>query len=88
VKTRGLLATNDGEIAVRWALEGLGIVMRAEWDVAHHLASGRLRPVLSGWETPEADIYALWPQHLQWSPRVRAFVDFMAEALAQPPAPG
>ena len=29
VKTRGNLATNDGEIAVNWALDGLGILMRA-----------------------------------------------------------
>lgn len=81
MKTRGNLATNDGEIAVAWAREGHGIVMRAEWDVARHLKSGRLVPVLAAWETPEADIYALWPQRLQWSTRVRAFVDFMAESL-------
>lgn len=59
--------------------------MRAEWDVARHLKSGRLVPVLAAWETPEADIYALWPQRLQWSTRVRAFVDFMAESLRRAP---
>ncbi len=30
VKVRGPLSTNDGEIAVNWALAGHGIVMRAE----------------------------------------------------------
>ena len=40
IKTRGMLATNDGEIAVQWALDGLGIVIRAEWDVARYLKSG------------------------------------------------
>jgi LysR family transcriptional regulator, transcriptional activator for dmlA len=34
VKTRGSLTTNDGEIAVIWALDGRGILMRAEWDIA------------------------------------------------------
>ncbi len=88
VKTRGNLATNDGEIAVAWALEGHGILMRAEWDIARHLASGRLVPVLPQWETPEADIYAVWPQRLQLSTRVRAFVDFIAESFGAPqPAP-
>jgi len=88
VKTRGNLATNDGEIAVAWALEGHGILMRAEWDIACHLASGRLVPVLPQWETPEADIYAVWPQRLQLSTRVRAFVDFIAESFGAPqPAP-
>ena len=85
VKTQGKLATNDGEIAVRWALDGHGIVMRAEWDVASHLRAGRLLRVLPQWETPEADIHAIYPQRLQLSPRVRAFVDFMAESLASGP---
>lgn len=85
VKTQGSLATNDGEIAVRWALDGHGIVMRAEWDVARHLREGRLVQVLPQWETPEADIHAVYPQRLQMSSRVRAFVQFMAEALVDGP---
>lgn len=82
VKTRGKLSTNDGEIAVQWALDGHGILMRAEWDVARHLKSGRLVPVLPQWETPEADVFAVVPQRQQLSTRVRAFVDFIAEAFA------
>ena len=81
VKTRGNLATNDGEIAVRWALEGHGIVMRAEWDVADHLRSQRLVQVLPQWDTPGADLYAVYPQRQQLSTRVRAFVEFVAGAL-------
>ncbi|RYF16494.1 MAG: LysR family transcriptional regulator, partial [Comamonadaceae bacterium] len=42
VKVRGPLSTNDGEIAVNWALAGHGIVLRAEWDIARYLRSGRL----------------------------------------------
>ena len=82
VKTRGKLTTNDGEIAVNWALEGHGILMRAEWDIQRYLRSGRLVPVLPQWETPEADLYAVYPQRLQLSTRVRAFVDFAAESFA------
>jgi len=87
VKTRGNLSTNDGEIAVHWALDGHGIVMRAEWDVARHLREGRLVLVLPQWQTPEADIHAVYPQRLQMSSRVRAFVQFMAEALGSGPVP-
>ncbi|WP_395700150.1 LysR substrate-binding domain-containing protein [Aquabacterium sp.] len=82
VKTRGNLATNDGEIAVNWALAGHGILMRAEWDIQRHLAQGRLVPVLPQWETPEADLYAVVPPRLQLAARVRAFVDFAAETFA------
>jgi DNA-binding transcriptional LysR family regulator len=83
VKIRGNLTTNDGEIAVNWALDGHGILMRAEWDIARYLRSGRLVQVLANYRTPEADIYAVYPQRHQLSARVRAFVDFMAGSFSQ-----
>lgn len=84
VRTRGNLTTNDGEIAVRWALDGHGILMRAEWDIDRHLRSGRLVQVLPQYHTPDADIHAVYPQRHQLAARVRAFVDFLAEALGRP----
>ena len=83
IKTRGNLATNDGEIAVNWALDGHGILMRAEWDIARHLGNGRLVQVLPQYSTPDADIHAVYPQRHQMASRVRAFVDFVALSLAQ-----
>lgn len=83
VKTRGTLTTNDGEIAVNWALDGHGILMRAEWDIERYLRSGRLVQVLPQYATPDADVYAVYPPRHQLTARVRAFVDFAAEALAR-----
>ncbi|MDE2606933.1 MAG: LysR family transcriptional regulator [Burkholderiales bacterium] len=83
VRVRGALATNDGEIAVHWALAGHGIVLRAEWDVARYLRSGRLRQVLEGWQSPPADIYAVHPVRHQSTMRVRAFVDHLAQEFAR-----
>jgi len=83
VKIRGNLTTNDGEIAVNWALEGHGILMRAEWDIHRYLASGRLVQVLPNYSTPDAAIHAVFPQRHQRTARVRAFVDFVAESLAE-----
>jgi LysR family transcriptional regulator, transcriptional activator for dmlA len=82
IRIRGNLSTNDGEIAVHWALEGHGIVMRAEWDIERHLKSGRLVQVLPQYATPDADIHAVYPQRHQMATRVRAFVDFVAAAFA------
>lgn len=88
VKTRGNLTTNDGEIAVNWALDGHGILMRAEWDIERHLRNGRLVQVLPQYFTPDADIHAVYPQRHQLAARVRAFVDFVALSFNQQAATG
>ncbi len=84
IRVHGNLVTNDGEIAVNWALDGHGIVMRAQWDIEHHLQSGRLVQVLANYETPDADIFAVYPQQRQHSTRVRVFVDYLARSLRPP----
>jgi DNA-binding transcriptional LysR family regulator len=57
--------------------------MRAEWDIARHLRSGRLVQVLPQHHTPDADIYAVYPQRHRLAARVRAFVDYLALSLAR-----
>jgi LysR family transcriptional regulator, transcriptional activator for dmlA len=81
VRIHGSLTTNDGEIAVKWALEGHGILMRAEWDIKQYLADGSLVQVLPEHDTPNADIFAVYSQRHQMSNRIRAFVDFIAHDL-------
>jgi len=83
VKVRGNLTTNDGEIAVNWALDGHGILMRAGWDIGRYLQSGRLVQVLPGYRTPDADIYAVYPHRHQLSARIRTFVDFLVERFGE-----
>jgi LysR family transcriptional regulator, transcriptional activator for dmlA len=87
VKVRGNLATNDGEVAVNWALDGHGLLLRAEWDIQRHLRSGRLVALLPQYHAPNADIYAVYPQRHKASARVRAFVDFVAQSLSRAIAP-
>ena len=82
VKIRGNLTTNDGEIAVKWALDDHGILLRAEWDVKQYLQDGKLVQVLSNCDTPNADIFAVYLQRHQMSNRIRTFVDFIAQELA------
>lgn len=81
VRINGNLATNDGETAVRWALDGRGILMRAEWDIREYLLDGLLVAVLPDYQTQSADIYAVYPRQHLTSARVRAFVAFLAAAL-------
>lgn len=81
VKVGGALSSNDGETAVKWALAGHGVLLRSLWDIAGELAAGRLRRVLPGWQSAPADVYALYPERMHLSAKVRAFVDFLGERI-------
>jgi DNA-binding transcriptional LysR family regulator len=79
----GLHADGRRRSGARHCTTAHGILMRAEWDIERHLRSGRLVQVLPQYETPDADIHAVYPQRHRLSARVRAFVDFIAAALAR-----
>ncbi len=83
IKVHGRLSTNDGEVALNWALEGHGILMRAEWDVAKYLRSGRLVQLLADYDTPPADVYAVYLERLNLSARVAYFVEHLRDFLSR-----
>jgi LysR family transcriptional regulator, transcriptional activator for dmlA len=83
VKVHGVLSSNDGEATLNWALEGEGILVRSKWDVQSFIDRGRLARVLEDWTLPNADIYAIFPQRLHLSAKVRVFIDFLQNHLTQ-----
>ena len=85
VKVTGALSTNNGEMAVQWAVDGMGIVLRSIWDVRADLASGRLEQVLPEWRQ-EANIWAVYPTRMSRSAKVRVSVDFLQRYFDDWPA--
>ena len=90
VKVRGPLSANNGEMAVQWAVDGRGIVLRSLWDVGAQLQAGRLVQVLPQWQQ-EANVWAVYPTRLERSAKVRVCVEFLQEHfragwMAQRPA--
>lgn len=83
VKVDGSLSSNDGDIVLGWALDGHGILIRSEWDLAKYLESGRLRVVLPEFSLPSADLFVYYPNRRNQSARARAFIDFLVEAFAR-----
>lgn len=79
VKVRGSMSSNDGEVVLNWALDGHGILMRAEWDATRFLRNGRLEVILEDFELPPADIYAVYPQKHNLAAKVRVFIDFLIQ---------
>ena len=82
VKVHGTMSSNDGDIVLGWALDGQGIVIRSEWDLAKYLQSGRLRRVLPAFALPSADLYVYYPSKQNLAARSRAFIDYLVEQLA------
>ena len=82
VKVRGPLSSNHGEIAVNWAVDGRGIVLRSLWDVGPLLQSGHLVQVLPQY-TQEANVWAVFPARLETSAKVRVCVEWLQEWLPQ-----
>lgn len=82
VKVSGRLASNDGEVVTRLALEGHGVMLRSWWDVNEHLASGALVPLLPGWQGVRADFYALFEHRRHIPRRISAFIDYLQEEMA------
>jgi DNA-binding transcriptional LysR family regulator len=78
VKVGGTLASNDGDIVLGWALDGHGILIRSEWDLAKYLETGRLRRLLPAYTLPPADLFVYYPSRRHLPARVRTFIDFLA----------
>ncbi|AOJ15176.1 LysR family transcriptional regulator [Burkholderia vietnamiensis] len=85
IRVTGALSSNDGTVITDWALAGLGIVERSEWDVAPLLASGKLVRLLPDWHLPPAPVTALLPSRTGRSARQRVFLEAATQFLAPPP---
>lgn len=83
IKVHGALSSNDGDIVLGWALDGQGILIRSEWDVAKYLESGRLQRVLPKFSLPSADLYVYYPSKQNLPARARTFINFLADALGE-----
>jgi DNA-binding transcriptional LysR family regulator len=84
LKTSGNMACNDGAVLHEWALSGKGLAWRSMWEVGSAIESGKLLTVLDEFAAPGNDIYAVFAQRRHLPLRIRAFVDFLRHAYAQP----
>ncbi|EON11056.1 MULTISPECIES: LysR family transcriptional regulator [Pandoraea] len=79
VRTRGQLHVGDEVAYLAAGLEGLGLIQPTLLAAAPYLTSGRLVPVLPECPPPPLRLSAAYPAQKRVSPRVRAFVDWLAQ---------
>jgi len=73
-----VLNCNNVDTLLHFAESGLGIAALPDFAVRAALAAGRLRPVLDAHRRHDGAFRILWPSSRHLTPKLRAFIDFLA----------
>ena len=79
VIVNGTLSTTSGEVMHDWVRAGKGIGLKAAWDLQPELAAGTIVQCLSEFWCDEIDLFAICANRQHLSPRIRAFLNFVAK---------
>lgn len=77
----GNLNVNHPEAILDAVTAGMGIARMASFIAASAILDGRLQPILEDWLAPGLPVQLIYLPNQHLSPRVRVFIDAMAEAL-------
>lgn len=72
---------DDGDVLTQWALAGEGVVLKPLFEVADHLAAGRLVPVATATPPVDVQMACLYSHRRLQDPKTRLFMDFAAGQL-------
>ena len=75
----GTMDSDNSDILTSWCLAGHGIAMKDMFEVAPYLKDGRLVEIMREYPPVSYPIMALYPHSQYLPPRVRLFIDFLAE---------
>jgi DNA-binding transcriptional LysR family regulator len=84
LEVRGSLAVNDADLALRAALEGIGIVQLPELVVAPYIAEGRLVSVVADWCSQSTEFVLFYPGRRLVPLKLRALIDFFRQESKKP----
>ena len=79
VEVGGSLITNDSALALRAAINGVGLRHAMLLDVEEHLAAGRLESILEAWLPPYEGFFLYYSSRAHIPPKLRAFIDCVLE---------
>jgi DNA-binding transcriptional LysR family regulator len=77
VEVNGSLITSDGDLAVRAALDGVGLARLPASSVDGLVAGRKLIPLLEDWAPPSVGFYLCYPSRRQVPAPLQAFIDFV-----------
>ena len=82
VRIKPEFSSNVGQVIKDWAIDGLGIIQRSEWDVIKEISEGKLVILLPDYVLPSADIVALVSTERNKRPnKINQLIDFFKDNL-------
>jgi len=85
VKVNCHMHTNNGDTARAAALAGQGVIWQPTFLIGNDLRAGKLVQVLPDYRLPDIDVLAMYPSRRHLSAKIRAVVDFLADAFGGVP---
>jgi DNA-binding transcriptional LysR family regulator len=82
-RVSGRFECDDGDVLTDWALAGRGIVMKPVFEIAEHLARGRLVPVARATPPLPVPMACLITDTRRRDPKIGLLIDFMAARLTR-----
>ena len=84
----GRIIVNDTDLAVRAAIDGLGVAYAAEAVAQPFLRSGQLVRILEDWTPSYEGLFLYYPGHRQVPVALRALIDMLRTARGSAPVKG
>jgi DNA-binding transcriptional LysR family regulator len=81
ITVKGNRISNDGALVRRWGLDGLGIILKSEFDVGADISAGNLIELLSDYAPAPTPLQILFPPSRAQPSRVRALAEHLARTL-------
>jgi DNA-binding transcriptional LysR family regulator len=86
IKVTGNYECDNGEVIREAALSGLGLALKATWDIAGLIKTGRLKTVLDDYPiASDTSIWAVYPSRKNVPAKVTAFIGFLKEHFDSQP---
>jgi DNA-binding transcriptional LysR family regulator len=83
VEVEGPLVSNDSQVLLRAALDGLGLAYLTTEETSPHVERGRLVRCLEAWSPRFSGFHFYYPHRQEAGSPVRAFVNFFREAAVR-----
>lgn len=82
-RVKGRFECDDGDVLTDWALAGNGIALKPAFEVAEHLAAGRLVPVATATPPVSVQMACLYTHRRRQDPKTRLFMDYVIARISE-----